>query len=103
MFELGPRSKEFHHALGIVAAQSGVMRVYATGKHADDVAAGALEAFMKAEDMKVGRREDILADLKAWIRPGDWVLAKGSRAAELEKIVSALVEWAGGDKGKVEG
>ena len=95
MFELGARSKEFHHALGVVAAQSGAVRVYATGTFAGEVAAGALDAYMKPEDVMAGSRADILADLKKRIAPGDWVLVKGSRASEMEKIVSGLLAWAG--------
>jgi len=100
MHELGDRSEEFHHALGVVAAQAGIVRLYATGKYADAVAAGAAEAYMKTEDVMVGSREDILADLKKRTGPGDWVLVKGSRAAEMERIVSGLVSWAGGEKKK---
>jgi UDP-N-acetylmuramoyl-tripeptide--D-alanyl-D-alanine ligase len=100
MFELGTRSEEFHHALGVVAAQSGAGRVYATGTFAEEVAAGALEAYMNPEDVVAGSQADILADLKKHIAPGDWVLVKGSRAAEMEKIVRGLVAWAGGKKKK---
>ena len=100
MFELGPRSKEFHHALGVVAAQSGAVRVYATGTFAGEVVAGALDAQMDPEDVIASSQADILVDLKKRIAPGDWVLVKGSRAAEMEKIVSGLVAWAGGEKRK---
>lgn len=98
MHELGERSEEFHHALGVVAAQAGIVRLYATGRYADTVATGALEAYMKTEDVMTGSREEILADLQKRIVPGDWVLVKGSRAAGMEKIVSGLVAWAGGRK-----
>jgi UDP-N-acetylmuramoyl-tripeptide--D-alanyl-D-alanine ligase len=82
----------------VVAAQAGIVRLYATGTYADVVRAGALEAFMEAEDVVVGSRGDILADLKQHVAPGDWVLVKGSRAAEMETIVSGVVAWAGGKK-----
>jgi UDP-N-acetylmuramyl pentapeptide synthase len=98
MLELGSRSKEFHHALGVVAAQTGIARLYATGTYAESVKEGALEAFMTTEDVMVGSQADILADLKKRVVPGDWILVKGSRAAGMEKIVSDLVAWAGGEK-----
>jgi len=100
MHELGDHSKKFHHALGVVAAQAGVVRLYATGRYADTVAAGAVEAYMKTENVMIGAHEEILADLKKRIVSGDWVLVKGSRAAEMEKIVSGLVAFAGGEKKK---
>jgi UDP-N-acetylmuramyl pentapeptide synthase len=55
---------------------------------------------MKPEDVMIGSHADILADLRQQAAPGDWVLVKGSRAAEMEKIVSGLVAWAGGKKKK---
>ena len=98
MFELGERSLEFHHALGVVAAQSGAAAVYAVGAFAEAVAAGAREIYMDAENVVVGSRGDILGNLKKRLCPGDWVLVKGSRAAEMEKLVAELVKWAGGEK-----
>jgi UDP-N-acetylmuramoyl-tripeptide--D-alanyl-D-alanine ligase len=100
MYELGDRAQEFHHALGVVAVQAGIVRLYATGTYADAVREGALEAYMKPEDVMIGSHADILADLRQQAAPGDWVLVKGSRAAEMEKIVSGLVAWAGGKKKK---
>jgi len=101
MFELGERSLEFHHALGVVAAQSGAAAVYASGAFAEAVAAGAREIYMDAENVVVGSRGDILGDLKRRLSPGDWVLVKGSRAAEMEKLVAELAKWAGGEKKNV--
>jgi UDP-N-acetylmuramoyl-tripeptide--D-alanyl-D-alanine ligase len=100
MFELGERAPEFHRALGVVAAQSGASAVCATGGFAEEVAGGALEAYMEAENVVTGSRGDILEDLKQRLRPGDWVLMKGSRAAEMEKLVAELAAWAGGEKKK---
>lgn len=98
MFELGERAFEFHHALGVVAAQSGAAAVFAAGTHKEAVAAGAREIYTEAENVVVGSRGDILGELQKRLRPGDWVLVKGSRAAEMEKLVAGLTAWAGGEK-----
>jgi UDP-N-acetylmuramoyl-tripeptide--D-alanyl-D-alanine ligase len=103
MFELGSHSEEYHRALGEKAAASGADRVYATGAFAETVAAGAREKGMTVQQTVSGSREEILVEIKHRLSPGDWVLVKGSRAAGMEKIVSDLTAWAGGEKEKDEG
>ncbi len=96
MFELGNRAEEYHHELGEMAAASGADRIYVTGMFAEAVAAGARKKHTGSQCIVTGDREEILADMENRLSPGDWVLVKGSRAAGMEKIVSALVAWAGG-------
>lgn len=103
MLELGSRAEEFHWALGEMAADSGVDRVYTTGVFAEVVAAGAREKCIGSKSVVSGSHEEILADLKNCLAPDDWVLVKGSRVAGMESIVSDLVAWAGGRRAKDEG
>jgi UDP-N-acetylmuramoyl-tripeptide--D-alanyl-D-alanine ligase len=37
-----------------------------------------------------GTQSEIIAHLKKWLKPGDWVLIKGSRGMKMEKVVSGL-------------
>ena len=95
MLELGRQAAALHSQVGALAAQSGVSRLYACGKQADSVAAGARNAGLPAADFITGSREEIIEDLIAWLQPGDWVLVKGSRGMAMEKVVKGLKDWAG--------
>jgi UDP-N-acetylmuramyl pentapeptide synthase len=96
MRELGERSAVLHQEIGAAAARAGLFRLAATGEFANDVAAGALAGGMSAHQVLVGTREDLASDFKQHLASGDWVLAKGSRAAGMEKLVQDLLAWAGG-------
>ena len=100
MLELGEQAPTLHANVGSLAAQSGIIRLYADGKFADSVISGARRAGMPAANTISGSREDIINDLIDWLRPGDWVLVKGSRGMAMEKVVEGLKEWAGGKKVK---
>jgi UDP-N-acetylmuramoyl-tripeptide--D-alanyl-D-alanine ligase len=95
MLELGQQAPSLHSQVGALAAQSGISRLYACGTHADSVAAGARNAGLPAANSITGSREEIVADLVAWLQPGDWVLVKGSRGMAMEKVVQGLKDWAG--------
>jgi UDP-N-acetylmuramoyl-tripeptide--D-alanyl-D-alanine ligase len=70
-------------------------KLLVTGEFADAVAAGAVDAKMNREDIFTGSRDEILEALKDSLRPGDWVLIKGSRGARMDTIAEGLKEWAG--------
>jgi UDP-N-acetylmuramoyl-tripeptide--D-alanyl-D-alanine ligase len=90
MRELGPEAARLHRELGRLAAEAGVDRLFVCGGHAADVAAGAIAAGMPAAAIAAGARDEIRDALLAAVRPGDWVLIKGSRAMGMETIVRAL-------------
>ena len=93
MLELGEQAPTLHAKVGNLAAQSGIIRLYAGGKFADSVISGARSAGMPASNTISGSREDIINDLIDWLRPGDWVLVKGSRGMAMEKVVKGLKAW----------
>ena len=91
MGELGDATESAHQDAGRLAASLGIDRLYAVGKHAGLVAAGALAAGMAAARVEsdesweaIGER--VLTDL----REDDQVLVKGSRAMRMERIVDLL-------------
>jgi UDP-N-acetylmuramoyl-tripeptide--D-alanyl-D-alanine ligase len=96
MRELGPEAPRLHRELGRLAAQAGVERLFVCGERAADVAAGALAAGMPAAAVAAGSRDEIRAAVLDALRPGDWVLVKGSRAMGMEAIVRALTAPAHG-------
>ncbi len=94
MLELGDQAPALHGKIGALAAQSGISRLYARGKFADQVVSGAREEGMPAASTMIGSRREIIADLIGWLRPGDWLLVKGSRGMAMEKVVEAIKAWA---------
>ncbi|MDD2603227.1 MAG: UDP-N-acetylmuramoyl-tripeptide--D-alanyl-D-alanine ligase [Desulfobacteraceae bacterium] len=91
MRELGTQAVDLHRGVGGTAARAGIHRLWVTGAQlAQAMADGAVAAGMAARDVRLGPKEEIVADLAAWLAPGDTVLVKGSRAAAMETVVAAL-------------
>jgi len=67
------------------------------GNHRFEVAQGAEEAGFPASQLyPVASREEGARLLKDWLRPGDWLLVKGSRSMHMEGLIKFLEE---GEKG----
>ncbi len=85
MMELGPRSGQCHEDVACYARAAGVRRLYALGTHAERCArafgAGA-QAFASLDEAA--------AVLQAHMHPDCAVLVKGSRGAQLERLVAKL-------------
>jgi UDP-N-acetylmuramoyl-tripeptide--D-alanyl-D-alanine ligase len=95
MLELGAQAESLHRQVGAWAATADINKLWVTGEYADAVAAGAKDAGMKSENIRIGSQETILNTLKDYLKPGDWVLVKGSRGARMDNIVKGIKEWAG--------
>jgi UDP-N-acetylmuramoyl-tripeptide--D-alanyl-D-alanine ligase len=94
MLELGARTESLHMQVGAWAAVANIDKLLVTGEFANAVATGAEDAKMNRDDIFTGSRDEILEALKDSLRPGDWVLIKGSRGARMDIIVEGLKEWA---------
>ena len=94
MLELGNQAPTLHSKMGAIAARSGISRLYARGEFADKVVSGARDAGMPTANTIIGSRQEIIADLIDWLRPGDWLLVKGSRGMAMEKVVRGIKDWA---------
>jgi UDP-N-acetylmuramoyl-tripeptide--D-alanyl-D-alanine ligase len=91
MAELGPISLEEHERLGELVVRIGVERLITVGGPAEQIARAAIrEGALPADVATYGTPEETVADLGAWMRPGDVVLVKGSRVAGLEGVAEAL-------------
>jgi UDP-N-acetylmuramoyl-tripeptide--D-alanyl-D-alanine ligase len=91
MAELGPVEFEEHEKLGQLVVRIGVERLITVGEQARTIARAAIREGQLSED--VASYEDpsqAAADVRAWARPGDVVLVKGSRVAGLERVAEAL-------------
>ncbi len=90
MLELGQDAGLIHQEIGALAAISDISRLYITGAFADYVAKGARSKGLKSGKILSGTQEAIIDDLTNRIKPGDWILVKGSRAMCMEDIVKGL-------------
>jgi UDP-N-acetylmuramoyl-tripeptide--D-alanyl-D-alanine ligase len=94
MFELGDASDAGHREVGEVAAALLDLLV-TVGLGAHLIAEAANRAGLSADRIvEVADRESAVVALRAHLRPGDVVLVKASRGAELDLLVEALRdEW----------
>ncbi len=90
MFELGEHAPVLHAQIGTYAADIRPARFYAAGEFAATMTDAARKAGLEAGRLFVGSREEILADLKTYLHPGDWVLVKGSRGMAMELVSNGL-------------
>lgn len=90
MNELGTEAGMFHHSMGVEAAQAGVDWLLYTGKWADQVIEGARAGGLKSAE-SFPSHEEVLSALGRGMKPGDRVLIKGSRGAQMERIAEPLL------------
>ena len=91
MMELGPASARFHEDCGRRAGELNFDALIAVGELARPLATGARAAGIADSSVQeMSTPEEAGEYLRAWLREGDVVLLKGSRAAHLEKIWERL-------------
>ena len=91
MGELGDAADAAHREAGALAAGLGFGALLALGERAALVCEGALAAGMKSDDVHIARSHDDAAErVSGLARSGDWVLVKGSRSMQMERVVDAL-------------
>jgi UDP-N-acetylmuramoyl-tripeptide--D-alanyl-D-alanine ligase len=94
MLELGPGGPGFHRQLGREAARW-VDVLVAVGPMAEDTAAGAKAASPGLPVKTFADSDSAAAEIAALVRPGDFVLVKGSRGVRMEKLAEAVRRVAG--------
>ncbi|MDF1555123.1 MAG: UDP-N-acetylmuramoyl-tripeptide--D-alanyl-D-alanine ligase [Deferrisomatales bacterium] len=91
MRELGRGAEEGHNRVGRAAARAGVEQLHLLGRHTAWVRDAAVAAGVSAGSIWIyDDREALVVSLLRRLRPGDWVLVKGSRALGLEAVVDAV-------------
>ncbi|MFH0811989.1 MAG: UDP-N-acetylmuramoyl-tripeptide--D-alanyl-D-alanine ligase [Pseudomonadota bacterium] len=93
MLELGGWSIRLHRELGKQVAQSGINHLLLLGNYASAVREGAIAGGISPECIVIGKDHQQLTDiLEGLLNQGDWVLVKGSRKMEMEKIVKKFIK-----------
>ena len=96
MGELGDSAGAAHRATGALVAELGLDFLFALGRFASEIAEGATEAGMSPDRVHVGTSHDETSgELRQILQGNDWVLVKGSRSMQMERVVEALTR--GGD------
>jgi UDP-N-acetylmuramoyl-tripeptide--D-alanyl-D-alanine ligase len=91
MFELGRQTRRQHLQLGKQVARAGIGRLYLLGAQAKQVRQGALQSGMAAERIVIGKdHADLAKRLRSHVKPGDWLLFKGSRGMKMERALNQL-------------
>ena len=90
MRELGLEEVQLHRAIGAQAAAT-VQRLVTLGTLGQEIAKGASKAGLADEAIIWAKSHDEIVDLlAAEIKPGDWILVKGSRGMAMEQVVNGL-------------
>jgi UDP-N-acetylmuramoyl-tripeptide--D-alanyl-D-alanine ligase len=91
MFELGRQTRRQHLQLGKQVARAGIDRLYLLGAQVKRVRQGALQGGMPAERVVIGKdHADLAKRLRSHVKPGDWLLFKGSRGMKMERVLNQL-------------
>jgi UDP-N-acetylmuramoyl-tripeptide--D-alanyl-D-alanine ligase len=92
MLEMGGESSSLHKQVGRIAAKEGIDHLFAMGKQASHLLAGAAEGGMAMDQLtEAGDHREIATQLQGVLAAGDWVLVKGSRGMRMEKVVEILL------------
>ncbi len=96
MLELGSKAGIWHRRIGRMIAETGVQSLLLMGDHRHDTAAGAMEKGMTAAQILFCEVPEQIQDyLQSSLKPGDWVLVKGSRKMKMERIVRMIIKTFG--------
>jgi UDP-N-acetylmuramoyl-tripeptide--D-alanyl-D-alanine ligase len=90
MYELGPEANQYHKDIGAYAAKAGLNGIFVTGNYASDILDGAIDAGFDKNAICSGTHKDIANMLLELLKPGDWLLVKGSRAMKMEQIIEMI-------------
>ncbi len=93
MFELGDHSQSAHYAVGRLAAEIAVDRLFLLGKYAQNMSQGAQDAGIQVNHIFIGDSHEQLAnELANQIKEGDMLLCKASRGMTMEKVIEHLID-----------
>jgi len=96
MLELGLSSSAAHENAGKRIGGMNFGHLFFLGKEASHLAAGAKSAGMARQKVHVAQNhEEVLQGLEKVVQEGDWILVKGSRRMQMERIIQGLEDRLG--------
>ncbi|MBI4524083.1 MAG: UDP-N-acetylmuramoyl-tripeptide--D-alanyl-D-alanine ligase [Deltaproteobacteria bacterium] len=91
MLEMGQASRKHHLALGRQVARYRIQRLFVIGDQTEAVKKGALMGGMKERQLTTGSDHEAIGKLlRAEAMAGDWLLFKGSRGMQMEKVLTVF-------------
>jgi len=90
MAELGPWAEQYHREIGRLCGALGLDGLFLLGKWAEVLASEASINGLKGKVVLARDHEELARELKGFLREGDWVLVKGSRTMQMEKVIAYL-------------
>ncbi|MDY0131380.1 MAG: UDP-N-acetylmuramoyl-tripeptide--D-alanyl-D-alanine ligase [Desulforegulaceae bacterium] len=90
MLELGKQSKDYHFKAGETLGELELDGIFVYGDFADSLIAGAKNKTSKKTILYKGNHKQISDELLKTIKPGDFILVKGSRGSKMETIIENL-------------
>ena len=96
MYELGDYTEKAHLEVGEYVVNKEVDLIIAVGDKARLIKEGALNAGLNNDNVLFyENKEELIKQIQGILRPGDTVLAKGSRGMALEDVVYAIIDEEG--------
>lgn len=92
MLGMGEDTELRHRSVGDYAGKQGVDGVYTVGKDAAYISDEASKYIGREKTRHFETREDLIEHIDEFVRPGDAVLVKASRALGMEKVAEFLLE-----------
>lgn len=92
MAELGPWAERYHREIGRLCGTLGLDGLFLLGKWAEVVASEASKNGLKGKVVVAKEHGELAKELKGFLKEGDWVLVKGSRTMEMDKVIAYLEE-----------
>lgn len=89
MLELGPDAATLHYQLGRYAGEHGVDQLFGFGELAREYVT-AFNGIYAERGEYFSDKAQLIARLREFVQPGDYVLVKGSRGMKMEEVVADL-------------
>ena len=90
MLELGKDSASLHYRIGQQAARDKIDRLFLFGSLVEEIEKGAVDSGFPADRILWADKDRIVQSLVRSIRPGTWILVKGSRGMAMETVINRL-------------
>lgn len=92
MFELGANEKEQHYEVGVSVGDNDINVLFAAGELAKEYVEGAKSTGKEIEIHYFEKTDELLSELKEFVKEGDSILIKASHSMGFTKVVEELTK-----------